>query len=330
MQVKASGLRGRGGAAFPVGVKWSFMPRNAHDAEVRGVQLGRERAGHLPRPRHPALQPALADRGHGDRRLCDERHGGLQLHPRRIPRRADPALRGGAGRGVCGRPARQEHPGLGRGLRPAYLRRCRRLYLRRGNGAAGFARGQDRQAAFQAAVSGRVRAVRHADHDQQHPELRLGADHPAPGRAMVRRPGTQELRRHGDLLGLRPRRQARQLRSAAGHTVRRSARDGGRGVAGPQAQGGHSRRLLGAGGAGRGDAEDQHGLRLDQGGGLGYRLGRRDRDGRDHLHGARARAAVALLHVRVLRPVHARAARAPAGSIAPSTASSPARRAART
>jgi NADH-quinone oxidoreductase subunit F len=27
--VKASGLRGRGGAAFPVGVKWSFMPRNS-------------------------------------------------------------------------------------------------------------------------------------------------------------------------------------------------------------------------------------------------------------------------------------------------------------
>ena len=27
--VKASGLRGRGGAGFPVGVKWSFMPRTA-------------------------------------------------------------------------------------------------------------------------------------------------------------------------------------------------------------------------------------------------------------------------------------------------------------
>jgi NADH:ubiquinone oxidoreductase, NADH-binding (51 kD) subunit len=25
--VKASGLRGRGGAGFPAGVKWSFMPR---------------------------------------------------------------------------------------------------------------------------------------------------------------------------------------------------------------------------------------------------------------------------------------------------------------
>lgn len=28
--VKASGLRGRGGAGFPAGVKWSFMPRDAH------------------------------------------------------------------------------------------------------------------------------------------------------------------------------------------------------------------------------------------------------------------------------------------------------------
>ena len=27
-EVKASGLRGRGGAGFPTGLKWSFMPRN--------------------------------------------------------------------------------------------------------------------------------------------------------------------------------------------------------------------------------------------------------------------------------------------------------------
>ncbi|MGD9291637.1 MAG: NADH-quinone oxidoreductase subunit F, partial [Gammaproteobacteria bacterium] len=27
--VKASGLRGRGGAGFPTGVKWGFMPRTA-------------------------------------------------------------------------------------------------------------------------------------------------------------------------------------------------------------------------------------------------------------------------------------------------------------
>jgi len=28
-EVKASGLRGRGGAGFPTGLKWSFMPRGA-------------------------------------------------------------------------------------------------------------------------------------------------------------------------------------------------------------------------------------------------------------------------------------------------------------
>ena len=39
------------------------------DAEVHGLQLRRERARHLPRPRHPALQPARADRRHGHRRL---------------------------------------------------------------------------------------------------------------------------------------------------------------------------------------------------------------------------------------------------------------------
>ncbi|MBL8999336.1 MAG: NADH-quinone oxidoreductase subunit F, partial [Gemmatimonadetes bacterium] len=28
-EVKRSGLRGRGGAGFPAGLKWTFMPRNA-------------------------------------------------------------------------------------------------------------------------------------------------------------------------------------------------------------------------------------------------------------------------------------------------------------
>lgn len=29
--IKASGLRGRGGAAFPSGLKWSFMPKASKD-----------------------------------------------------------------------------------------------------------------------------------------------------------------------------------------------------------------------------------------------------------------------------------------------------------
>ena len=31
-EMKASGLRGRGGAGFPTGLKWSFMPRRARTA----------------------------------------------------------------------------------------------------------------------------------------------------------------------------------------------------------------------------------------------------------------------------------------------------------
>ena len=30
-EIKASGLRGRGGAGFPTGLKWSFMPKESRD-----------------------------------------------------------------------------------------------------------------------------------------------------------------------------------------------------------------------------------------------------------------------------------------------------------
>ena len=48
-QVKESGLRGRGGAGFPTGLKWSFMPKEeapGRPALPRG-QCRRERARHL-------------------------------------------------------------------------------------------------------------------------------------------------------------------------------------------------------------------------------------------------------------------------------------------
>ncbi|HKU92354.1 MAG TPA: NADH-quinone oxidoreductase subunit F, partial [Sphingomicrobium sp.] len=30
-EIKASGLRGRGGSGFPTGMKWSFMPKESRD-----------------------------------------------------------------------------------------------------------------------------------------------------------------------------------------------------------------------------------------------------------------------------------------------------------
>ena len=36
-QMKASGLRGRGGAGFPTGLKWSFMPKESDGRLVTRV-----------------------------------------------------------------------------------------------------------------------------------------------------------------------------------------------------------------------------------------------------------------------------------------------------
>ena len=35
-EVKTSGLRGRGGAGFPTGLKWSFMPKQSRPALLPG------------------------------------------------------------------------------------------------------------------------------------------------------------------------------------------------------------------------------------------------------------------------------------------------------
>ena len=88
-EMKDSGLRGRGGAGFPTGLKWSFMPKTDRRAAVlsRG-QRRRKRARHLQGPRHHPPRSAQADRRLPDRRLRDGRARRLHLHPRRILQRS--------------------------------------------------------------------------------------------------------------------------------------------------------------------------------------------------------------------------------------------------
>ena len=111
---------------------------------------------------------------------------------------------------------------LGTRHRHRHLQRARRrrLHLRRRNRADGIAGRQEGPAALQAAVPGQLRPVRQADHDQQHRNLRLGAgDHPQ-RRGVVPQSGQAEQRRPEDLLGVRPRRQARATTRSA--SARRS------------------------------------------------------------------------------------------------------------
>lgn len=59
-EIKRSGLRGRGGAGFPSGLKWSFMPKNNTDKPqcVAPRRAGRTAHRRAPRPRARLLARA--------------------------------------------------------------------------------------------------------------------------------------------------------------------------------------------------------------------------------------------------------------------------------
>ena len=164
-EVKTSGLRGRGGAGFPTGLKWSFMPKsdprpsylviNADESEP-GSCKDREIMRHDP---HLLVEGALiasfAMRAH----TCYIYVRGEFIREReRLQAAVDEAYDGQADR-------QGQHPRLGLRLRRPPRRR--RLHLRRGDGAARKPRGQEGPAAPEAAVPGQHRPLRRADHGQQ-------------------------------------------------------------------------------------------------------------------------------------------------------------------
>ena len=213
------------------------------------------------------------------------------------------ALAGSARRGL----PRQEHPRRRLRLRALRAPRLRRLHLRRGDGAARVARGQEGPAALQAAVPGLLRPVRQADHDQQHRDLRRGALRssrkgarlvprawaspttaaPRSSRSSghVSKPGNYEVKLGTPF--------AKLLEMAGGMR------------GGKKLKGVIPGRLVDAGAPRRRDDGDRHGLRLDRQGGLVPRLRRGDRHGRGHVHGEGGRAPRVLLLRGVVRPVHA-------------------------
>ena len=205
-EVTDSGLRGRGGAGFPAGIKWKTVARLRRRAEVRLLQRRRGRQRHVRRPDADGGRPVHAHRGHDDRRPRRRRHAratstSARSTPTRSPRCAppstSPASTGWLGDDVLGSALE---------LRPARAGRRRRLHLRRGDLDAGEPRGQARRGPRQAADPGDRGAVRQADRGQQraHPGHRARRSSPTarrrtPSSASDRSRGTQVFQLAGNI-----------------------------------------------------------------------------------------------------------------------------------
>ena len=225
--ITKSGLRGRGGAGYPTGLKWGTVAKMHGDAEIRRLQRRRGRPGRLHGSERPGERPAPRAGRHGHRRLRRRGHPGLHLCPRRVSAGHQP-LADRHPAGPEARPAGQ--PDLRVPLqfphRPPHRRRGVRL--RRGNRPDGLDRGQARHAPPAPALPRRERPVGLPDADQQRRDLRQRpGDHPERG-GLVRQDRHREEQGHQ---GLRPGRQDpehRPDRGADGHDAAHHRRGDGR------------------------------------------------------------------------------------------------------
>jgi NADH-quinone oxidoreductase subunit F len=152
-QIKASKLRGRGGAGFLTGLKWEFLRKAALRPEVRHLQRRRRRPRRLHEPQRDRERSAFAAGRHDHRRLRDGRHRGHHLRARRVPAGgapSEPRHRTGAAVRRAGR----QHPGTRFQVRHPPGGRRRRLRVRRRDRADRLARRLRRPAAPAPAVPG--------------------------------------------------------------------------------------------------------------------------------------------------------------------------------
>ena len=180
-EVKKSNLRGRGGAGFPTGMKWSFVPKGNRQAEIHPLQCRRKRAGYLQGSPADGNGSASVDRGHGDCRPRSWSESRLHLHTRRISlhhRHHGSSSRRSLRAGL----SRQEYSRQWFRFRALHAHRRRRLRVRRGIRADGIARREARLSAHPPSVSCRRRPVRLSHRDQQCGDAKHHTSNHSPGR----------------------------------------------------------------------------------------------------------------------------------------------------
>ena len=178
-EVKNSALRGRGGAGFPTGLKWSFMPQQYHGAKYLvcnsdegepGTFKDRDILRYNP---HMLIEGmAIAAYAMGCKRGYNYVHGEIWDTYERCEEALDEAYRGGL--------PRRQHPRqrLSVSISTTTTATGRTSAARRPR-CSNRSRAR-RAAALQAAVSRELRPLRQADDHQQHGDLRGRAvDHHA-------------------------------------------------------------------------------------------------------------------------------------------------------
>ena len=86
--VKASGLRGRGGAGFPTGLKWTFLPKDHPGPIYMCINADESEPGTFNNRILMEDDPHQVLEGHHPQLLRHPGHDGLLLHALRIPARA--------------------------------------------------------------------------------------------------------------------------------------------------------------------------------------------------------------------------------------------------
>ena len=166
-EMKASGLRGRGGAGFPTGLKWSFMPKTVDPKRPHYLVINADESepGTCKDREIMRNDPHTLGRRRAD---CIVRHGRarrLYLRARGIHQGA-PQSRGRGG-GSLRRAAHWQRQYSRLAIRPLRPSWRRGVHLRRRDGDARVARGQEGHAPHEASLSSRHGALWLSDDGQQ-------------------------------------------------------------------------------------------------------------------------------------------------------------------